>query len=123
MELFDEHYSRALARVTIRGMTENAKKGYWNGGYPPLGYVVEKDKNGKSKLKVNPVWTPVVKKIFDLSYRGVGAQRICQILLKEGIKNKNGRAFTKNTIWAFWKTKSIWMQPPSIKRIKNHKKV
>jgi len=72
-------------------MMENAKKGYWNGGYPPLGYVVEKDKNGKGKLKVDPVWAPVVKKIFDLSYKGVGPQRICQILLKEGIKNKNGK--------------------------------
>jgi len=84
---------------------------------------VEKDKNGKSKLKIDPVWAPVVKKIFDLSYRGVGAQRICQILLQEGIKNKNGRPFTKNTILGILENEKYMGATAFNKRDKkNHKK-
>jgi len=55
MELFDGHYSWALARVTIQGMIENARRGYWNGGYSPLGYMIVKTSERKSKLKLDPV--------------------------------------------------------------------
>jgi len=123
MELFDEHYSRALARVTRRGMMENARRGYWNGGYAPLGYMIEKTAEGKSKLKLDPVWAPTIKRIFELSYKGEGAVSICQALLKDGVRNRNGKPFTKNTILGILENEKYYGATAFNKRDKkNHRK-
>ena len=38
IEVIDEFYSAVLAQETLRGMAENARKGYKNGGYSTFGY-------------------------------------------------------------------------------------
>ena len=38
IEVIDEFYSAVLAQETLRGMIENARKDYRNGGFPVYGY-------------------------------------------------------------------------------------
>jgi DNA invertase Pin-like site-specific DNA recombinase len=38
IEVIDEFYSTNLAQDTLRGMKENAGRGYHNGGVVPMGY-------------------------------------------------------------------------------------
>src|SRR5262249_13277224 len=56
-ELFDEHYSRALAKMTLRGMIENARRGYQNGAFAPYGYqrIRIHDEKGNPKVKLEAV--------------------------------------------------------------------
>ena len=38
LEGMDEFYSLNLARESLKGMAENARRGWWNGGHAPFGY-------------------------------------------------------------------------------------
>jgi len=38
LEGMDEFYSLNLARESLKGMAENARHGWWNGGHAPFGY-------------------------------------------------------------------------------------
>lgn len=46
LEGMAEYYSAELAEKVNRGLTENALKCKFNGGTPPLGYVIDKDQFG-----------------------------------------------------------------------------
>ncbi len=100
-ELIDERYSRILAKITLRGMIDNAKKGYGNGGRPPLGYRWKKVKVGdafKLKLEIDPKWSPVIKYIYQLCLEGYGCTNIARKLNKEGIKKPSGKDWTSTDI-------------------------
>ena len=60
-----EYFSADLARKVMRGMTENAMKGKWNGTCP-LGYTIGDNK----MLKINPLTAPLVQKIFNMYVAG-----------------------------------------------------
>ena len=47
IEVIDEFYSTNLAQDTLRGMKENAGRGYHNGGVVPMG--ISKDMQGRRK--------------------------------------------------------------------------
>jgi len=57
IEVIDEFYSINLAQDTIRGMKENAGRGYHNGGTIPIGYKAKKvmdvpmRKSGLSRMR------------------------------------------------------------------------
>lgn len=55
---------------TLRGMKENARRGFFNGSRPPYGYAVESSTddhgNRKGRLVVNQAEAPIVRRIFDL---------------------------------------------------------
>ena len=42
LEVVDEFYSNNLASDVLRGMKENAHRGYYNGGRIPFGYKAKK---------------------------------------------------------------------------------
>ena len=46
IEVIDEFYSSNLAQDMIRGMRENASRGFFNGSRPPFGYLRKKVKDG-----------------------------------------------------------------------------
>ena len=53
IEVIDEFYSINLSQDTVRGMKENISRGFYNGGFTPLGYKRVKIKVGmaeKTKL-------------------------------------------------------------------------
>ena len=102
MELIDERYSRVLGQVTLRGMKENAKKGFSNGSNPPYGYqfVAVNDGRGNAKSKLSPLEheTANVKRIFELCLNGYGLRNIIVQLEEMGLKARNGRRFRKGLI-------------------------
>ncbi|MBI3319925.1 MAG: recombinase family protein [Candidatus Omnitrophica bacterium] len=101
LEGMDEFYSLNLARESLKGMAENARRGWWNGGHAPFGYQLielETEKGSKRKLAIEPKEAEVVRRIFQLyrSGRGVGAIR--HLLNTEGLTFRGGYPFTKNLV-------------------------
>jgi len=102
MELIDERYSRVLGQVTLRGMKENAKKGFANGSNPPYGYkfITVNDERGNPKSKFSPLEQEAanVRKVFELCLHGYGMRNTIDGLEEMGLRARNGKRFTKGLI-------------------------
>jgi len=102
IEVIDEFYSAVLAQETLRGMVENARKGYRNGGFPVYGYknvkVFDEKGNPKTKYEVNETEAKVVKLIFKLYAKGNGLKNIVMELGSKGIKPRSGTYWSKSTV-------------------------
>ena len=102
IEVIDEFYSAVLAQETLRGMAENARKGYRNGGYPIYGYknsrVYDERKNPKTKYEINEPEAKIAKLIFDLYIKGNGSKNIAIHLNKNEYKPRSGNVWNKNTL-------------------------
>jgi site-specific DNA recombinase len=83
LEVVDEFYSNNLASDTMRGMKENASRGYLNGGSITFGYASKKiniDGNVKTIYEIDPLNSTIVRKVFDLCLNGEGAKDISAII-------------------------------------------
>lgn len=108
LELQDQYESEMIAFHTLRGMKENARKGYLNGASAPYGYKRTKTNDGKgntkSKLEINPAEAEIVRKIFRLYYQGsktkhiVGAKNLAMHLNEKNTKNRERKKWSKNSI-------------------------
>jgi len=102
IEVIDEFYSAVLAQETLRGMVENARKGYRNGGFPIYGYknvqIFDEKGNPKTKYEVNDSEAEVVSLIFELYAKGNGLKNIVMELAKRGIKPRSGTYWSKSTL-------------------------
>lgn len=100
LEGMDEFYSLNLARESLKGMAENARRGWANGGFAPYGYVFEEiktDKGAKRKYKINESEAKTVRLIYEMYLAGDGVQGIrYKLNLKK--MTMRGRPWTKNTI-------------------------
>lgn len=76
MALFDEYQSKENGKHTLRALKENARQGFWNGSYPPIGYrSVAAETRGtkvKKKLEIDPLHADTVRRIFSLALEGDG---------------------------------------------------
>ena len=102
IEVIDEFYSVNLAQDTIRGMKENATRGYLNGGTIPIGYKVKKVIDGvnkKSRLEPDEAFAPIIKRIFQMCLDGMGAKQIVKTLNSEGLKNNRGNPWNKVSVY------------------------
>jgi len=102
IEVIDEFYSAVLAQETLRGMVENARKGYRNGGFPIYGYrnarVFDEKGNPKTKYELNKTEAKVVKLIFELYAKGNGLKNVVMELGSKGIKPRSGTYWSKSTV-------------------------
>jgi DNA invertase Pin-like site-specific DNA recombinase len=102
IEVIDEFYSAVLAQETLRGMVENARKGYRNGGFPIYGYknvqVFDEKGNPKTKYEITEAEAKVVKLIFELYARGNGLKNIVMELTRRGIRPRSGTYWSKSTV-------------------------
>lgn len=101
VEAMDEFYSANLAQDTVRGMKENASRGFWNGGKVPYAYVIEKvpvGKNQKNKLKIIPDEAEIVKRIFALCFKGHGLKDISKMLNNDGLRRRSGQPWNIQSI-------------------------
>ena len=108
LEGMAEYYSKELSQKVDRNMRLNAMKGYFNGGFAPLGYKVVTVDCGsykKKRLEVDPVTSEVVKEIFELRADETKIDHIIDILNHEGYKNINGKPFTRNSLQTMLKNK------------------
>lgn len=102
IEVMDEFYSANLAQDTMRGLKENASRGFRNGGVPPMGYKTKKvmiGANKKSILDVDKNFSPIIQRIFKMYISGMGAKEIVNNFNKEGIKTNKGKNWSKNVIY------------------------
>ena len=60
LEGYAEYYSAELSEKVIRGMTENALKCQYNGGYIPVGYKIDENKH----YQIDELTAPFVKEAF-----------------------------------------------------------
>lgn len=108
LEGMAEYYSKELAQKVSRNMRLNAEKGYFNGGFAPLGYRVITINCGnykKRKLEVDPISARVVKEIFELRANETKIDTIIDILNKEGHKNIDGKPFSRNSLQVILRNK------------------
>ena len=101
VEAMDEFYSANLSQDTVRGMRENASRGFWNGGSIPFGYQIEKTivgRNSKNKLKIIPHEAEIIKRIYSLCLKGYGLKEISKMLNNDGFRRRSGEPWTISTI-------------------------
>jgi len=105
-ELQDQYESDINAFHTLRGMVENARRGYFNGSRPPFGYsavsIVDERGNKKTKIAPDEGESKIVRRIFDLYINGdkgrrIGIKRLTEILNQEGNLNRKGK-WSKQTV-------------------------
>jgi site-specific DNA recombinase len=90
-----------MAQDVMRGMRENALRGYFSDGSSPFGYMVTKVKDGvrlRSKLVPEPSAALVVKRMFDQYISGKGLKEIAKCLNKDGILTRGGRRWGSTVI-------------------------
>lgn len=101
LEAVDEFYSLNLSSDTIRGMKENAARGFQNGGVAPYGYKRVKsviNGNERVKLELEPAEASVVSRMFALAAKGLGTKEIVKTLTKEGLKTRAGFPWSKTVL-------------------------
>src|SRR5262245_22288864 len=121
IEVIDEFYSINLAQDTIRGLKENASRGYHNGGVPPIGYKAKRVKDGtneKTRLEPDAVFAPIVQRIFQSCATGMGAKEIVKTLNGEGLRTNKGKPWNKNYVYYILKNEKytgtlVWNQQNS----------
>lgn len=95
LEGFAEYYSAELSQKIQRGHHDNALKAKNNGGYTPLGYVVDPVNHA---LAIDPVTAPLVREIYDRYDKGDRITDICESFRQRGLKTNQGSDFTMGTL-------------------------
>lgn len=105
MEVISEFYNMNLKTETMKGMKENAKRGFHNGGQAPYGYRTNAVKEIGGRTKSIWVLGPdsevnTVRKIYDLYVRhNKGYKAIVGILNDDGVSSPGGKLWSWSTIW------------------------
>ena len=94
LEGYAEYFSADLAEKVVRGMKENAFKCKFNGGTPPLGYVVDEAQN----YQIDPLTVPFVLEAYQRYENGDTMKEIRDWLDEHEIKNNRGQAMSFNTV-------------------------
>jgi DNA invertase Pin-like site-specific DNA recombinase len=100
IEVIDEFYSSNLAQDTIRGMKENAARGFHNGTIP-IGYKAKEVPDGhnqRKKLEPDEAYAPLIRQIFKMSLEDIGIKEIAKTLNEEGSRTKQGKPWSKTNI-------------------------
>lgn len=95
LEGMAEYYSVNLSREVMKGMKETALECKHNGGLPPLGYDVDKDKH----YIINEHEAKAVKLIYSMYATGIGYSSILDKLNTLGYKTKTSKHFGKNSLY------------------------
>ena len=126
IEVINQFYSMNLATETMKGMRENAERGFVNGGRIPYGYRLEKVEVGgreHGKLAPGPEdEVAVIRRIFDLSVNhGLGCKRLANLLNKEGVPGPRSRHWNASSVDAILKNRVyigdlVWLKSKKVGR-------
>ena len=94
LEGMAEYYSAELAEKVVRGMTDNALKGKYNGGTLPIGYVIDSEKH----FQLDPVTAPAVIHAFKRYAEGASMQEVTDELNFMGVRTKRGGKISINSV-------------------------
>lgn len=101
LESIAEYYSVELGQKVDRNMRLNASKGYFNGGFVPLGFklsTIKFDTYTKKKFEIDNETAPIVKEIFEMRAGGSYIMEIVDYLNSKGYKNSKGKCFEKASL-------------------------
>lgn len=101
IEVIDEFYSSNLAQDVIRGMRENASRGFFNGSRAPFGYSKKKVKDGekaRNTLEPDQNQVPIIQRIFRECAEGKGLKEIAKSLNHDSILAPAGGKWGKQRI-------------------------
>lgn len=105
IEIFNQFQSMNLACEVLKGMRENAERGYANGGRAPYGYkrVTVADGRGQERPTYalgDDEEVAIVREIFDLAVeQGMGAKAIANALNSRGVKGPGGDRWGHASVW------------------------
>lgn len=106
LEVISEFFNANLAVEVRKGMKQNAKLGYNNGGTPPYGYRTEHVAMGSQKTKAVWVLGPreevdTIRWMFNqYSYENIGYKKISSLLNERGVPTQKGGQWSATTIRA-----------------------
>ena len=101
IEVIDEFYSANLSQDVVRGMRENASRGFFVGGRVPYGYRRLDVKDGettRTKLEPDPATAPIVQRIFRECHNGVGLKEIARSLNRDGLSTMFGKDWSPTSV-------------------------
>jgi len=91
---FPEFKRKIINEQSKMGRVEKAKSNKFVGGEIPFGYrLINSD-----KLEIDPTESDIVKQIFELRVGGKSLDKIAKELNDKGIKNKQGKEWTRQAI-------------------------
>lgn len=94
LEGYAEYYSADLSEKVIRGMTENALKGKFNGGRLPIGYIVDEEHH----LQIDPTMAPFILEAYKRYADGATMTQIKDWLNEQGVSSKRGMPMNYNNV-------------------------
>jgi site-specific DNA recombinase len=100
IEVIDEFYSLNLAVDTIRGLRENATRGFKNGSLP-FGYKAKKVMDGnnqRTKLEPDENHDHIIKQIFKMALENKGIKEIAKTLNNNGLKTGKGNHWSNSAV-------------------------
>lgn len=98
LEGLAEYYSLNLAREAVKGLTENALKGWHCGGRAPFGLRLIPAGGRSKKYAINEQEAPLVRRVFEIVAEG-GSYGDVQEQTKEQAILLRGRPLAKNAIY------------------------
>ena len=93
MHGYAEYYSRNLAKETMKGLLNNARKGKFNGGFAPFGYKIV-----DGNYEIDQVEAEGVKLIFKMYLDGCGYKEILDALNAKNFKSRFNKPISKNSL-------------------------
>ncbi len=123
IEVIDEFYSANLAQDTMRGMKENANRGFSNGGIVPFGYRKVKVSAGnsqKTKLEPDDIEAPIVRYAFKMAK---AAKRLPRYSIQMGTVHAPGNFSAQRSSTTGYEIRSTlgnWCGTEPIKPMKDH---
>ena len=87
LEGYAEYYSAELSEKVIRGMTENALKCQYNGGYIPVGFKIDEYKH----YQIDELTAPFIKEAFLMYVNGRQIKDIVAYLNDNGVRSLRGK--------------------------------
>lgn len=94
LENMAHYYVQNAASESMKVLRLNARKAKFNGGYPPLGYWIDENKD----YQIDEEEADIIRLIFELYRDRKGYASIVDILNANGYRNKQGRPFVFNSI-------------------------
>lgn len=86
LEGFAEYYSAELSEKVIRGMTENALKCQYNGGFVPVGFKIDENKH----YQLDELVAPLIQESFMMYVNGRPIKDIVEFLNSHGVLSSQG---------------------------------
>ncbi len=94
LEGYAEYYSAEISEKVMRGMTENALKCKFNGGYVPIGYYIDEN----NQYQIDVITAPYVKDAFVMYASNFSMKEIAEYLKDKGVRTSRNKIINIRTM-------------------------